>query len=78
MISNSSGHAHGGHESALLPPPIDDGQQEDVVHDDVATTPSRHVEVLVQDRLADVLVRHFPRQNVTIEKLRSQNVTFEK
>lgn len=76
MIADASCHTHGAHESTLLPPPVDDGQQDHIVQDDVPAAPSRHVEVLVQDRLADVLLGYFTRQNVTIEKLRRQSVTF--
>ena len=55
MIPDPSCHAHGGHQPALLAPAVDDGHQVDVVRNDVAATPSRHVEVLVQHGLADVL-----------------------
>ena len=55
MIPDPSCHAHGGHQPALLAPAVDDGHQVDVVRNDVAATPSRHVEVLVEHGLADVL-----------------------
>jgi len=55
MIPNSSGHTHCHHQPALLAPPIDDWQKLDVVGDHVPATPSGHVEILVQHRLANVL-----------------------
>ena len=43
---------------ALLSASPDDGHELDVVGGDVPAAPARHVEVLVHDRDADVLLRH--------------------
>ena len=48
--------------AALLPAAADDRHELDVVRGDVTAAPARHVEVLVHDRDADVLLRHLQRK----------------
>ena len=69
MVPYSSGDSHGSHKSTLLAPSINDWQKYDVIRNDVTTTPSRHVEVLVKYRFPHILFSHFARKDVAIEKL---------
>ncbi len=47
VVPDASCDPHGGHKSALLPATVDDGQEVDVVRNNVAAAPSGHVEVFV-------------------------------
>jgi len=57
MVPYSPRNAHGGHEPALLAAAVDDGHEVDVVRNDITAAPPGHVKVLVQNGLADVLVK---------------------
>ena len=62
---------------ALLPVSVDDGQKVDVIWNDVAAAPSRHVEVLVEHRLSDVLFKRVQRFDENLPSFEHLTVVFK-